>query len=73
MLMALIIVLVFIIMASQFESLTYPFVIMFSIPFALTGVLMGLFVTGTPLSIMAMLGLLMLIGIVVNNGIVRFL
>lgn len=70
MLMALIIVLVFIIMASQFESLTYPFVIMFSIPFALTGVLMGLFVTGTPLSIMAMLGLLMLIGIVVNNGIV---
>lgn len=70
MLMALIIVLVFIIMASQFESLTYPFVIMFSIPFAVTGVLMGLFVTGTPLSIMAMLGLLMLIGIVVNNGIV---
>ena len=70
MLMALIVVLVFIIMASQFESLTYPFVIMFSIPFAITGVLLGLFFTGTPLSVMAMLGLLMLIGIVVNNGIV---
>jgi len=69
-LMILIIVLVFIIMASQFESLTYPFVIMFSIPFALTGVLLGLYFTGTPLSVMALLGFLMLIGIVVNNGIV---
>ena len=61
---------VFIIMASQFESLTYPFVIMFSIPFAVTGVLIGLFVTGTPMSVMAILGVLMLVGIVVNNGIV---
>ena len=69
-LFVLIIVLVFIIMASQFESLTYPFVIMFSIPFAITGVLIGLFVTGTPLSVMALLGVLMLVGIVVNNGIV---
>ena len=69
-LFGLIIVLVFIIMASQFESLTYPFVIMFSIPFAITGVLIGLFVTGTPLSVMALLGVLMLVGIVVNNGIV---
>jgi len=70
MLMALMIILVFIIMASQFESLTYPFVIMFSIPFALTGVFIGLYVTGTPMSVMALLGVLMLIGIVVNNGIV---
>ena len=66
----LIIIMVFIIMASQFESLTYPFVIMFSIPFAVTGVLIGLFVTGTPMSVMAILGVLMLVGIVVNNGIV---
>ena len=43
---------------------------MFSIPFALTGVLLGLYFTGTPLSVMALLGFLMLIGIVVNNGIV---
>lgn len=70
MLMGLIIILVFIIMASQFESLTYPFVIMFSIPFAITGVLFGLYVTNTPMSVMALLGILMLIGIVVNNGIV---
>ncbi len=70
MLMGLIIILVFIIMASQFESLTYPFVIMFSIPFAVTGVFFGLYVTGTPMSVMALLGILMLIGIVVNNGIV---
>lgn len=70
MLLILIIVLVFIIMASQFESLTYPFVIMFSIPFAFTGVLIGLFVTNTPMSVMALLGVLMLVGIVVNNGIV---
>ena len=66
----LIIILVFIIMASQFESLTYPFVIMFSIPFAITGVLIGLYITQTPLSVMALLGVLMLVGIVVNNGIV---
>ncbi len=70
MLMGLIIILVFIIMASQFESLTYPFVIMFSIPFAVTGVLFGLYITNTPMSVMALLGILMLIGIVVNNGIV---
>ena len=69
-LMALMVVLVFVIMASQFESLTYPFVIMFSLPFAVVGVLIGLFVTGTPLNIMSLLGVLMLIGIVVNNGIV---
>ena len=69
-LMGLMVILVFVIMASQFESLTYPFVIMFSLPFAVVGVVIGLAVTGTPINIMAMLGILMLIGIVVNNGIV---
>ena len=69
-LMVLMVILVFVIMASQFESLTYPFVIMFSLPFAALGVAIGLAVTGTPLNIMSVLGVLMLIGIVVNNGIV---
>ena len=69
-LMVLMVVLVFVIMASQFESLTYPFVIMFSLPFAVVGVIIGLAITGTPLNIMSLLGILMLIGIVVNNGIV---
>ncbi len=69
-LMILVVILVFIVMAAQFESLTYPFVIMFSIPFAIVGVLMGLVFTNTPMGIMAMVGLLMLLGIVVKNGIV---
>ena len=66
----LIIVLVFIVMAAQFESLTYPFIIMFSVPFALSGVLLGLFITGTNMNVMSILGAIMLIGIVVKNGIV---
>ncbi|KAA6344069.1 Multidrug resistance protein MdtC [termite gut metagenome] len=66
----LIVVLVFIVMAAQFESLTYPFIIMFSIPFAVSGVLMALFFTHTTLSVMSLLGAIMLIGIVVKNGIV---
>ena len=70
MLMVLIVILVFIVMAAQFESLTYPFVIMFSIPFAIIGVLFGLVATGTAMSVMAMIGLIMLMGIVVKNGIV---
>ena len=69
-LMGLMIILVFVIMASQFESLMYPFVIMFSLPFALVGVFLGLLITDTPMGVMALLGVLMLIGIVVNNGIV---
>ena len=69
-LMVLIVILVFIVMAAQFESLTYPFVIMFSIPFAVVGVMWGLFVTGTPLNVMSLIGLMMLLGIVVKNGIV---
>ena len=66
----LIIILVFIVMAAQFESLTYPFIIMFSIPFAFSGVLMALFFSGTTLNVMSLLGGIMLIGIVVKNGIV---
>ena len=70
MLAVLIIVLVFIVMAAQFESLTYPFIIMFSVPFALSGVLIALYLTGTTMNIMSILGAIMLIGIVVKNGIV---
>ena len=66
----LIIMLVFIVMAAQFESLTLPFIIMFSIPFALSGVLIALALTGTSINLMSMLGAIMLIGIVVKNGIV---
>ena len=66
----LIILLVFIVMAAQFESLSYPFIIMFSIPFAFSGILMALAITGTTLNVMSMLGGIMLIGIVVKNGIV---
>ena len=66
----LIILLVFIVMAAQFESMTYPFIIMFSIPFAFSGILMALAMTGTTLNVMSMLGGIMLIGIVVKNGIV---
>ena len=70
MLLVMMVILVFVIMASQFESLTYPFVIMFSLPFALVGVIIGLWATGTPMGVMGLLGILMLVGIVVNNGIV---
>ena len=69
-LMGLIILLVFIVMAAQFESLVDPFVIMFSIPFAFTGIIIGLVISGTPLGVMALIGLIMLMGIVVKNGIV---
>jgi HAE1 family hydrophobic/amphiphilic exporter-1 len=69
-LMIVSLILVFIVMASQFESFSMPFVIMFSIPFAFTGVILALFVTGTTLSLVAALGAVLLIGIVVKNGIV---
>lgn len=65
-----VIVLVYIVMASQFESYSKPFVIMFSIPFAFTGVALGLFLTGTSLSMIAAIGVVMLVGIVVKNGVV---
>lgn len=66
----LILLLVFIVMAAQFESLVDPFVIMFSVPFAVVGVIWGLVVTKTALGIMALIGMIMLLGIVVKNGIV---
>ena len=70
MLLIMIIILVYIVMASQFESFMSPFVIMFSIPFAFVGVILGLIITGTPLGVMGMIGILILMGIVVKNGIV---
>jgi HAE1 family hydrophobic/amphiphilic exporter-1 len=70
MLLLIIVLLVFIVMAAEFESLTYPFVIMFSIPFAISGVILLLWLTGTTLSIMSLIGVIMLMGIVVKNGIV---
>ena len=69
-LLVMIIILVYVVMASQFESFMSPFVIMFSIPFAFVGVLLGLVVTGTALGTMGMIGILILMGIVVKNGIV---
>lgn len=64
------IVLVFMVMAAQFESLLYPFIVLMSIPIALTGGLVGLLVLGLPLSVVGFIGLIMLAGIVVNNAIV---
>ena len=66
----LIILLVYIVMASQFESLTYPGIIMTSLLFAFSGVILILLITGTNLNIMSLIGSIMLIGIVVKNGIV---
>ena len=66
----LIIMMVYFVMAAQFESLRYPFIIMFSIPFALTGVLISLFITGGTINMMSAISSIMLIGIVVKNGIV---
>ena len=69
-LMVLIIILVYMVMASQFESFMSPLVIMFSVPFAFIGVILGLRCTGTALGVMAMIGIIILLGIVVKNGIV---
>ncbi len=62
--------LVYLVMASQFESLLHPFVIMFTIPLALIGVVFALLLTGNSLSVVVFIGLIMLAGIVVNNAIV---
>ena len=70
MLLVIVVLLVYIVMASQFESLTYPFIIIFSIPFAFIGSLLLLAMTGEPLGIMGLIGLVMLVGMVVKNGIV---
>ncbi len=70
MLAALILMLVYIVMASQFESFSKPLIIMFSIPFAISGVSLMMFITGTNIDMIGLLGLVLLIGIVVKNGIV---
>ncbi|WP_213422344.1 efflux RND transporter permease subunit [Bhargavaea massiliensis] len=72
MLMAVIlaVVLVYIVMAAQFESFKYPLVIMFTVPLMIIGVSLGLFLTNTPISVSSVIGILILVGIVVNNGIV---
>lgn len=62
--------LVFAIMASQFESLKKPFIIMFSIPFSFTGGFLALAITGTTLNVVSFIGVIMLIGVIVNNAIV---
>lgn len=69
-LLILIIILVYIVMAAQFESFTQPVIIMVSVLFAFTGVFLGLFVTGSTLNMISMIGSIMLVGIVVKNGIV---
>ena len=66
----MIILLVYIVMASQFESYSKPFIIMMAIPFAATGVILALLITGTTLDMIGALGMIMLVGIVVKNGIV---
>jgi hydrophobic/amphiphilic exporter-1 (mainly G- bacteria), HAE1 family len=70
MLIVISLILVYLIMASQFESLKMPFIIMFSIPFAFSGVAIALFATNTTLSVISGIGAVMLIGIVVKNAIV---
>ncbi len=69
-LLLLSLVLTYLVMASQFESMRMPFIIMFSIPFAFTGVIMAHLVTGTTMSVISMVGGVMLVGIVVKNAIV---
>ncbi|MGH9341743.1 MAG: efflux RND transporter permease subunit [Acidobacteriota bacterium] len=68
--LGLAIFLVYLVMASQFESLIHPFIIMFSVPLAMIGVLLSLFLTGTEISVLVFLGVIILAGIVVNNAIV---
>ncbi|MCM8792354.1 MAG: efflux RND transporter permease subunit [Candidatus Omnitrophica bacterium] len=69
-LLLLSIVLVYMVMAAQFESLINPFIVMFSIPFTFTGVFLGFLLTSTTLNVISYLGMIMLVGIVVNNAIV---
>ncbi len=64
------VLLVYMVMASQFESLIDPFIVMFTVPFAIVGVVLALLITGKTLNVMSYLGMIMLVGIVVNNAIV---
>ena len=68
--LALAVVFIYLVMVAQFQSLLSPFIVMFTIPLAFTGGFIGLFITGTPVSIVALIGLVVLVGVVVNNGIV---
>ncbi|MGE4069799.1 MAG: efflux RND transporter permease subunit [Lysobacterales bacterium] len=68
--LALAVFMVYLVMASQFESLLHPFLILFTIPLALVGAIFSLWITGTTLSIIVFIGLIMLVGIVVSNAIV---
>ena len=68
--LVLAVVLMYMIMVAQFQSLLSPFIIMFTIPLAFTGGLLALFFTGSEVSVIAMIGFVMLAGIIVNNGIV---
>ena len=68
--LAMAIFLVYMVMASQFESLIHPFVILFTIPLAMVGAVLALYLTGTTLNVVALIGVIMLAGIVVNNAIV---
>lgn len=68
--LAMAVFLVYLVMASQFESLIHPFVILFTIPLALVGAVLALFITGTTVNVVAFIGVIMLAGIVVNNAIV---
>lgn len=70
MVLVMAIALVYMVMAAQFESLLYPFIIMFTMPMATIGSFLLLFITGESLSVTALIGFLMLVGIVVNNGII---
>ncbi|QTL98742.1 MMPL family transporter [Iocasia frigidifontis] len=68
--MILAIILVYMVMAAQFESLIHPFVVMFTVPLSLVGAVLGLTLTGISLSVQGFIGVIMLVGIVVNNAIV---
>jgi HAE1 family hydrophobic/amphiphilic exporter-1 len=68
--MALAIFLVYLVMAATFESFLHPFIVLFTIPLALVGVVAGLLATGTTISVIVLIGTIMLVGIVVNNAIV---
>ncbi len=68
--MLLAIFLVYLVMAATFESLIHPFIVLFTIPLALVGAVIGLLVTGTDISVIVLIGAVMLVGIVVNNAIV---
>lgn len=70
MILVLSLTLVYLVMAAQFESLRDPFIIMFSVPFAFSGVVFALLISGTKLGVIGLLGAIILVGIVVKNGIV---